>query len=335
MRSRRSRRPVLRTLAALVLLSASGCLVLEQFGGGGDELAFNHEIHVLQEEMECVDCHAGWEERDEPGMPPREDCLLCHGEDAEDTKPVPVADFYDETGAYRTAGVSQLPDEIVFSHRAHATDEKACLDCHADIVESPRIRPWMAPDMDACTACHAESGVAAECATCHAEIRAETAPWTHDGTWRRHHGLSVRDRSELTVDRCDLCHEEAACTSCHAEEPPANHNGFWRRRGHGLAAGIDRENCAACHRQDYCDRCHEEVVPITHRGPWGGTRNTHCYACHLEEGDQGCFLCHDGAPSHSLAPPKPPGHDPASDCRSCHTILLHVDNGDDCNLCHL
>ena len=133
-----------------------------------------------------------------------------------------------------------------------------------------------------------------------------------------------------------MCHEESSCDSCHRDEMPANHNNYWRRRAHGLTARMDRENCAACHEPNYCDRCHETVTPQNHNGLWGSTKNTHCFSCHLTGGgQQSCSLCHvGGAPSHSLAPPQPPGHDPSSDCRSCHQILTHVDDGSDCNLCH-
>ena len=329
----RSRRRAARALLVLAVVSASGCLVLDHIGWSWGGLAFSHATHVLGEELECIDCHMDYEESDQPGMPVEDDCLLCHDPEDPELPPVPMDRFYAE-GEILAARVGALPDEVVFSHQAHVTDEEGCLDCHAAVAGGERIQSWMAMDMDGCVDCHDEAGLADDCASCHAEIRLDASPWTHDGIWGKHHGLSVRDRSDLTVDRCDLCHEESTCDSCHQENPPESHNSFWRRRAHGLTASMDRQSCAACHRQDYCDRCHREALPMTHRGPWGGSRNTHCYGCHLTEADQSCFLCHDGTPSHAMAPPQPPGHDPASDCRSCHVILTHVDKGDDCNLCH-
>jgi hypothetical protein len=335
-RSNRYRPTALRVLFLAALLSGSGCLVLEQIGWNSRGLAFDHAVHVLQEEMECIDCHMEYEDGDEPGMPPLEDCLLCHEEPGDDMPLIPVADFYtDEEGLeYRVVGAHALSEEIVFSHLGHVTDEEGCLDCHASVVESDEVRPWMKVDMDGCTSCHAEREVASSCASCHEEIRLEVAPWTHDGVWDKRHGLSVRDGSELTADRCILCHDESTCATCHQETPPDNHGNHWRRRGHGLTASLDRQNCAACHQPDYCDRCHRETTPMSHHGLWGGTRNTHCFGCHLGGSEPSCNLCHDGAPSHAMAPLLPPGHDPMADCRSCHLILQHVDKGDSCTICH-
>lgn len=319
----------------LAIFGASGCLVIEQFGWTSRGLAFNHAVHVLGEEMECIDCHFDYEDEDRAGMPPLEDCLLCHEEETEDMPRVPVADLFDGE-EYRALRAAALSEEIVFSHQAHVTDEEGCLDCHAEVVESEEVREWMTVDMDDCSSCHEERGTANACATCHAEIRQDQLPYTHDGLWDKSHGLTVRHGAEGTKDRCSLCHEEAACITCHAETPPDNHGHHWRRRSHGLTAAMDRQNCAACHQQDYCDSCHRETTPMTHRGMWGGTRNTHCYGCHLGDGGEPtCFLCHDGTPSHGLATPLPPGHDPGADCRSCHTILEHVDNGQSCTLCHM
>jgi hypothetical protein len=59
--------------------------------------------------------------------------------------------------------------------------------------------------------------------------------------------------------------------------------------------------------------------------------------CHQPLGNESCAVCHKGTPSHALATPKPPGHNPAMNCRMCHgngQPLPHFDNGDDCNSCH-
>jgi hypothetical protein len=331
-------RPVLRrALLAAALLTASGCLVLEQLGLYGGDSGFPHVTHVRGEEMECIDCHMDYEDGEEPGMPTLDDCLLCHEDESDDMPPVAVEEFFaDEEGVQlANARVTTLSDEIIFSHQDHVSDEEGCLDCHGELAESEGIRSWMAVDMDGCTGCHEEQQVPNECSTCHTVIRQDLSPPSHDGLWDANHGLSVRNRSMHTADRCSMCHEEDSCTTCHEETPPANHGHHWRRRGHGLTAAMDRQNCAACHTQDYCDRCHQEVVPLTHRGSWGGSRNTHCLDCHLGGGSEpSCSLCHDGTPSHDMAPPLPPGHDPGSDCRSCHFLIDHVDNGDRCTICH-
>jgi hypothetical protein len=103
---------------------------------------------------------------------------------------------------------------------------------------------------------------------------------------------------------------------------------------------VDRENCAACHEPTSCERCHADVKPRNHVGQWGGlhSHDTHCLVCHQPLSQEGCVACHATAKSHLLAAPKPSDHYPGMDCRACHGLsqaLPHVDNGDDCNACHL
>lgn len=336
-RSKSTRRVLSQALIASMVLSISGCLVMEQLGWDLGPRSFSHKIHVAGEELACIDCHVGYDKKEEVGMPRLKACMLCHEDFDEEVAPERRAEAFYTDGKYRVSRVNQLDLEIKFSHLEHVTDEQGCLDCHADMVEATSIKPWMAMNMQDCMDCHEQQGQTTDCASCHEQIRAEIAPFSHDGNWDRQHGLSIRGGAcpEKTVDQCSLCHTEASCVTCHQDEMPENHNNYWRRRAHGLTARMNRDNCAACHEVAYCDRCHATSEPMSHNGLWGSTKNTHCYGCHESEADQSCNFCHkSGAPSHALAPPKPPGHNPVSDCRSCHQLLQHVDNGDDCNQCH-
>ena len=323
------------SLLAAGLLGVAGCLVLEQFGWDSAEPQFNHQLHVEQEEIDCMSCHMWYEDEEEPGFPRLKACMLCHEDFDEDAQPEARAAAFYEDGKYMVSRVNALDLEVSFSHMQHAPDEESCADCHEAVIESDDVRPWMAVTMGACVKCHEATGEPVACDSCHEEIRADTAPRTHAGGWDQFHGLGVRNNSQLTVDRCDMCHEESTCTSCHQETLPRNHNNYWRQRAHGLTASLDRQNCSACHTPNYCDRCHTTAQPLTHNGLWGSTKNTHCMNCHTSGAQQSCSTCHiNGAPSHALAPPKPPGHIASSDCRSCHLIMQHVDNGTDCNSCH-
>ncbi len=323
-------------LPVLLAISVAGCLVLDQLGWSFGGPTFSHKTHVEGEELECIDCHLGYEDKESSGYPRLKACMLCHEDFDEEAEPEARAAAFFEDGKYLVSRVNELDLEISFSHIAHVTDEEGCMECHAEVVGTHEVRPYMAMTMGQCVDCHAEQGEPVACDSCHEEIRVDTKPRSHDGAWGQFHGIDVRNRSELTVDRCDMCHEESACATCHEEVPPANHNNYWRRSSHGLTAQMDRANCATCHTPDYCDRCHTAVEPQSHSGLFGATKNTHCFGCHLSgSSQQSCNLCHvTGAPSHALAPPKPIGHNPASDCRECHLFISHVDNGDDCNACH-
>jgi hypothetical protein len=325
-----------RAAVILTVLSGSACVVFEQLGwDGGGGRVFSHEFHLVSEELECIDCHLDYEDSDSPGWPGLDDCLVCHEDEESETEGqliAPVAVFFDGEGEFIVTS-KRYSEEIIFPHLLHVTDEEGCLTCHGEVAASTELEPQRVMDMTGCVTCHAETGQTQECAACHSQIREDVAPWTHDASWSKFHGQVVRNDPETTVDSCELCHEESSCTSCHQETMPESHNNFWRLRGHGMSAAMDRDSCFTCHRQDYCDRCHQTVTPISHRGTWGSSRNSHCYSCHFG-GENSCALCHEGAPSHQLAPPLPPGHDPSSDCRSCHMLLTHVDPGYDCTACH-
>lgn len=332
----------LSTWASLLAMALTGgsCMLFSQGTHREQPLAFNHAIHV-KEGIECTDCHAGVEESDDPGMPGAAQCQLCH-ENLDKEKPPEkrVASLFSD-GTFRASHATRLSDEVLFSHKAHVGRGQECAACHKGIETSERIGPEMRIDMNGCIACHSAkpSSVAAasDCAACHKEIRKDAKPESHLHNWRKMHGQSVRDRSEKTGDRCSLCHTESTCTSCHADTLPESHNNFWRNRGHGIAAEMDRVSCAVCHRPDSCERCHADTLPTSHTGMWGAPRDNHCLSCHFPLQGETCVVCHKGTPSHSMATPMPSWHNPGMNCRQCHGVtqpLPHVDNGSTCTTCH-
>jgi len=326
-----------RALAAIVLVSlaAAGCALVGMFSPGTKPFAFSHRLHG-ELNLECTNCHGGVEHDDNPGMPLLAQCRLCHNKiDAEKPPERQVTLLFDGND-YRAAHASKLADEVRFSHKQHVTGQK-CSDCHTGIETNEVVDYSMASTMNACSKCHVERGVANQCATCHKEIDANRAPATHSRQWQRLHGQTVRAHTEGMANECSLCHQESACVRCHQDVPPENHNNYFRGRGHGLYARLDRMNCAACHRSDSCDSCHRETRPTSHVGNWGAPRDNHCLGCHFPLQGNECQACHKSTPSHQQATPLPPTHNPAMNCRQCHGLtapLPHVDKGDQCTQCH-
>jgi hypothetical protein len=332
-----------RTWIPLLFMAATGgCAIFGSFGSKEKPLAFNHAVHA-KEGLECSDCHSGATDSDEPGMPAKPQCMLCHADLDKDKAPDKKIETLFQDGKIVAAHVSRLGPERIFSHKSHASAAsdggygQECSACHAGIDTNTRVDAALAVTMDECSACHLAKSAPNECATCHREIRKEMAPATHAQAWKKTHGHAVRQRSEETADRCVLCHTESSCTTCHQVMPPDNHNQNWRLRAHGLVAMMDRENCAACHRSDSCERCHADTVPQNHMGMWGSPKDTHCASCHFPLQAEGCVVCHKGTPSHALAPPMPGWHNPGMNCRQCHGAgqsFVHVDNGSSCTMCH-
>lgn len=336
----RNRAPL---LGLLLLLYLTGCILVDALVQEERPFAFSHRQHVEEEGLECADCHSRWDEDDDPGMPRAAQCALCH-KDLDEEKPpaLQVASLFDGEG-FRAAHAGRQADEIQFSHLSHATRGLDCLACHAEVARDEGSLAGRSAElrmsMDACLACH-DAGTGpreSDCAACHAEIRLGASPPSHRANWTRYHGTIVRGRSSERSDQCALCHQPSECTTCHQIELPESHNNYWRRRGHGLTASMDRDSCATCHDSDSCQRCHEETRPMSHVGAWGEPMDRHCLACHEPLRSNSCGVCHAATPSHDLATPLPADHLPGMDCRLCHgngQPLPHVDNGQTCTSCH-
>lgn len=334
----RTRSKAARAGLALALSFLAGCAILEALKANDAGPAFSHKLHVGDQGLECVACHAHAEDGDEPGMPGQQGCMLCHAEiDQKMPAERKLATFFDGK-VFRAKNVLDLTGDVQFAHAKHAQREGDCNACHASIVEGDRVQASDAIRMEDCTKCHTAKKASLDCATCHQTIRADVKPPSHVASWTRAHGGVVRAcERETTANRCELCHSESSCQTCHLAQAPENHKGYWRERGHGLAASLDRQNCAACHQPDSCDRCHQENAPRTHRGTWGAPQDRHCVECHEPLRGETCSACHASTPSHDLATPMPAWHIPSMNCRQCHgngQPLPHVDDGSTCTTCH-
>ncbi len=330
----RSRRGLVAGL--FLCLWAGACFLAS--GGPEPGPHFSHADHGEDKGLKCVTCHTSAYTGDKASQPGPQICETCHEKVDKDKPPERrLAAFFDENGRYKTTRVDHLPTEVRFSHGKHAQHDVKCEDCHGDVGNSDLIPAESVVTKDDCLTCHSKAGSANECADCHTEINKGWLPPTHLHSWDVRHGQVVRGRDSELMNRCDMCHQEQSCQTCHRKNPPRDHTNFWRRRGHGIMVSIDRSRCMTCHRTDFCSRCHEGTRPLNHTASWGDPTNRHCNDCHFPLNSTGCITCHKGAPSHQLATPLPPGHNPAMNCRQCHGAgqpLPHPDGGHVCTICH-
>ena len=328
----------LLAVAAYTSLIA-GCMVLENMGSAEPQApqpTFSHARH-LQEKLTCADCHVPAKDGGPPGMPSAAQCAICHARMDPEKAPEHQAASLFVDGVPRDAGKDRLSGEVIFGRGYHTELGLACGTCHVGIQSSTGEEATRTLRMADCQNCHAGTGVARACSTCHREIRTNAQPPNHTGAWMRIHGSEVQGGSDGVSNDCSLCHTEASCNACHQAVAPANHNNLWRLKTHGVAAGMDRQNCQVCHRTDFCERCHEDTPPLSHKGGWGSPLDKHCLACHFPLSSDSCSVCHRGTPSHKLAAPLPADHNPGMNCVQCHGItapLPHPNKGDSCIMCH-
>ena len=312
-------------------------------------LRIDHAAH-MDKGLECANCHienAVPGAKTEPRLPTYAACKECHDEEDEkkpEAKKIKNLFFRpDGMPAWQSSIVPYDP-EIRFTHAAHAKQE--CKACHGAMADDQRVAGPMF-SMETCVACHLQKGGSDQCQACHAEIRKDRAPGTHQHLWKQRHGQMARSREQLVEGRCDLCHDRPTfCDACHRDvsQKPASHTNLWRIKTHGIMASIDRKQCMVCHQTDYCVRCHQETAPMSHRGGWVTGPQRHCVECHFPIGrkDQSCGVCHKQNPEHPTAPDQPPSHVPGMNCRACHSppglggapVTPHPDNGTSCERCH-
>ncbi|MBK7642618.1 MAG: cytochrome c3 family protein [Planctomycetes bacterium] len=328
-----------RFASLTALLGLAGCAIIGSLQSDVKPFSFSHKLHIEDQGLGCTDCHLKSDTDERPTIPNAKQCALCHNDiDAQKPPEKQIAQLF-EGNEFKAHDYSRQSEEIVFPHLKHATLDLECTACHAAVATSEMVTPELKIGMDTCVACHQQKNAPTECSTCHSKIREDVPPPNHGATWQREHGRVMRANSnDVRAERCDTCHSESSCTACHKSEPPQSHNGFWRRRGHGLSASMDRKSCSACHEPESCEACHSATKPINHAGSWGDPLDRHCLTCHEPlRFEENCQTCHKDTPSHALAAPMPDGHIPGMNCRQCHgngQPLPHVDNGSNCLECH-
>jgi len=295
---------LLAALMAIIGLAISGCKKEE------GSLKFNHQLHVVDNEMECSDCHAAGEDgkMTDPDMDkcgechdfdvdnPSDDCLQCHSLKSS------LNDYaVEEAVPEKPKGYSDL----IFSHEAHDGIAE-CADCHKGIDKQESLKAIEWPDMFTCKNCHNGDDAPIDCEVCHTKVRKEIAPENHHGDWSMQHGPASRyDKS------CQFCHENQKrfCNDCHQTKKPRDHIFNWKTTQHGQDATHDRRLCAVCHTASYCSNCHRHEKPPSHaRANWMAYTRENGHAEAARQNFRSCNVCHS-----------------RSDCTECHknVILRH------------
>lgn len=323
---------------------------------GETPLVFDHARHAALG-LTCDRCHAAAETSVRPGdrlLPAEAVCFECHDPRLAAAPAATCATchpgYTPETlpaDPRRTALARPMPPPVEvpvaalrFGHRPHLARGAACADCHAGVEASTDAAERFLPDMATCTGCHARTGAANACATCHPTgpdgllvtalpggplvPRGRAGLPDHGGDFARDH----RAAATAAPETCAACHADRStlgrpgCDDCHAShiKPLTLHPADYVRT-HGIDARRSAD-CVGCHReQSFCLDCHvRSGVSMTPgptqfgRSPGGGRFHPPGFV-----GDVG-------------APPGPEHHRHAArrnlrDCTSCHREA-------DCVTCH-
>lgn len=270
------------------------------------DLKFNHQLHVVDNEIACKECHTPGDDgtMGNPDMDkcgechdidvdhPSKDCLMCHAPKSAQN------DYAVEVAAPKKPASYE---DIQFTHEPHEDIE--CATCHKGMDTAKALKQIQWPRMTTCQQCHNGDDAQAECETCHKKIREDVPPPSHHGDWEAKHGVESR-----FTDSCKYCHGKKPdfCQECHSTHKPKDHIFNWKTTQHGVEANHDRRVCATCHTGAFCTDCHRSQAPISHhRGDWAAFVSEPGHAEAAKRNGRSCNVCHSTA-----------------DCMECHTNVV-------------
>ncbi|MBN1409130.1 MAG: hypothetical protein JW956_15120 [Calditrichaceae bacterium] len=289
------------------------CVGLYLFAGAGDsekyELIFSHQLHVVNNEVECASCH-GTAESSQAGtdnlLPDMESCGACHDVEDDENCGMCHSDIEEPLEVVRIEDYSQK-----FSHQLHIKSEFECSSCHSGIEKKVTpSAPVSLPAMSDCMNCHSGKSASVECAACHLP-EDNLKPTSHTINFAHAHSDLAKSGTDAMASgmACADCHRQDFCQDCHEGENldetthPLNYEFI-----HALDAQGKEKDCSACHQdRQFCNACHSDyqVYPHNHQQPgWavsggGGLHKTEaqndlesCISCHEQNAEETCQPCH-------------------------------------------
>ena len=179
-------------------------------------IAFSHEIHAGQNQVDCNYCHSSARHSKSAGVPSANVCMNCHmyigeGQSEQGTKEIEkiyaaigwdkneraYIDGYEEK-PIEWVRIHNLPDLAYFNHSQHVVaGQVECQTCHGPIQEMEEVYQYSELTMGWCIDCHRQT-----------EVKMEGNPY-YD---KLHAQLAEQYKGEkITVDKiggleCGKCH---------------------------------------------------------------------------------------------------------------------------------
>ncbi len=146
-------------------------IVLAAILNGEQPIRYNHEKHIQDADLECIDCHRNVETGERASIPNIETCSECHDDTEDENEEIrKVAMYVDEGKRIPWKQVNIVPDYAFFSHRRHVSVGKIAREtCHGNVASmvTPFSEPYREITMDWCLDCHQERQISSDCYACH------------------------------------------------------------------------------------------------------------------------------------------------------------------------
>ena len=124
-------------------------------------IAFSHQIHAGQYEIDCNYCHTGVNIAKSANIPSVNICMNCHNAiDTDEPEIKKILTAYEENKPIEWVRVHNLPDLAYFNHSQHvAVGGLECETCHGPIKEMDVVYQYAELTMGWCINCHRETEV--------------------------------------------------------------------------------------------------------------------------------------------------------------------------------
>jgi hypothetical protein len=143
----------------------------ELIGPEGQPIAFPHNRHAGEYQIDCQYCHYSAERSRSAGIPPVATCMGCHTQIQGSERPEEVAKlvgYWERAEAIPWNRVYKVADHVYFPHMRHVSAGVDCASCHGSVEEIGVIQKVNQPlTMGWCLNCHIDMGATRDCTACH------------------------------------------------------------------------------------------------------------------------------------------------------------------------
>lgn len=133
-------------------------------------IAYSHQLHAGQYEIQCQYCHTGVEIGKSANIPSANICMNCHmhiqnvgGQEGISPEIAKLYDAYDNNKPIEWVRVHNLPDLAYFNHSQHVVvGGIECQTCHGPIEEMEVVYQHSALTMGWCIDCHRNTEIVSQ-----------------------------------------------------------------------------------------------------------------------------------------------------------------------------
>jgi hypothetical protein len=137
-------------------------------------IAFPHNTHAGDFQIDCQYCHFSAERSVDAGIPSVATCMGCHTVIQGRNKPEEVQklrDYWQDGEPIPWVRIYKVADHVKFPHMRHVAEDAGnleCQECHGTVEEIEVIQEVEQPlKMGWCIDCHRQNDASVDCTVCH------------------------------------------------------------------------------------------------------------------------------------------------------------------------